>query len=54
MRALRRCESRFDLIAKRTRECEILDEMNLVMPCTEQVLLIKLHVWVAGEVPSRT
>ena len=54
MRELRMCKSTFELIAKRTRECEILDEMNLVMPCTEQVLLIKLHVWVAGEVPSRT
>ena len=44
MRALRRSESRFELIAKRTRECEVLDEVDLVMPYTEQVLPIKLHV----------
>lgn len=44
MRELRMCKSTFELIAKRTRECEVLDEVDLVMPYTEQVLPIKLHV----------
>lgn len=33
----------FELIAKRTRKREFLDEMNLVMPCSELLRLIPPH-----------
>lgn len=34
----------FELITKRTRKREFLDEMNLVIPWTELVALIEPHV----------